>query len=138
MERIGNVSSTPQNTQTSLALLPTSPVPLPQPLPHPCIPTPTPTRWLAEHTLQERRFCVMPPDSLWGNFRSQPLQTLLQLRWGQQLERDGPRVVNARSTCSVLSDSLRPHGLYSPWNPPGQNTGVGSLFLLQGIFPTQG
>ena len=30
---------------------------------------------------------------------------------------------------------LRPHGLYSPWNSPGQNTGVGSLFLLQGIFP---
>ena len=31
-----------------------------------------------------------------------------------------------------------PHGLYSPWNSPGQNTGVGSLSLLQGIFPTQG
>ena len=31
-----------------------------------------------------------------------------------------------------------PYGLYSPWNSPGQNTGVGSLFLLQGIFPTQG
>ena len=27
---------------------------------------------------------------------------------------------------------------YSPWNSPGQNTGVGSLSLLQGIFPTQG
>ena len=26
----------------------------------------------------------------------------------------------------------------SPWNSPGQNTDVGSLFLLQGIFPTQG
>ena len=39
---------------------------------------------------------------------------------------------------SVVSDSLWPHGLYSPWNSPGQNTGVGSLFLLQGIFPTQG
>ena len=39
---------------------------------------------------------------------------------------------------SVLSDSLWPHGLYSPWNSPGQNTGVGSLSLLQGIFPTQG
>ena len=39
---------------------------------------------------------------------------------------------------SVLSDSLRPRGLYSPWNSPGQNTGVGSLSLLQGIFPTQG
>ena len=34
--------------------------------------------------------------------------------------------------------SLSPHGLDSPWNSPGQNTGVGSLFLLQGIFPTQG
>ena len=37
-----------------------------------------------------------------------------------------------------MSDSLRPYGLYSPWNSPGQNTGVGSLSLLQGIFPTQG
>ena len=27
---------------------------------------------------------------------------------------------------------------YSPWNSPGQNTGVGSLSFLQGIFPTQG
>ena len=41
-------------------------------------------------------------------------------------------------SCSVVSDSLRPPGLYSPWNSPGQNTGVGSLSLLQGIFPTQG
>ena len=34
--------------------------------------------------------------------------------------------------------TLWPHGLYNPWNSPGQNTGVGSLSLLQGIFPTQG
>ena len=33
---------------------------------------------------------------------------------------------------SVMSESLWPHGLYSPWNPPGQNTGVGSLSFLQG------
>ena len=39
---------------------------------------------------------------------------------------------------STVSDSLWPHGLYSPWNSPGQNTGVGSLSLFQGIFPTQG
>ena len=39
---------------------------------------------------------------------------------------------------SVMSNSLRPYGLYSPWNSPGQNTEVGSLSLLQGIFPTQG
>ena len=41
-------------------------------------------------------------------------------------------------SCSDVSDFLRPHGLYSRWNSPGQNTGVGSLSLLQGIFPTQG
>ena len=37
--------------------------------------------------------------------------------------------------CLTLCD---PHGLYSPWNSPGQNTGVCGLSLLQGIFPTQG
>ena len=36
-----------------------------------------------------------------------------------------------------MSDSFQTHGLYSPWNFPGQNTGVGRLALLQGIFPTQ-
>ena len=39
---------------------------------------------------------------------------------------------------SVVSYSLPPHGLYRPWNSPDQNTGVGNLSLLQGIFPTQG
>ena len=41
-------------------------------------------------------------------------------------------------SCSVVSDSLRAHRLYSPCNSPGQITGVGSLSLLQGIFLTQG
>ena len=36
-----------------------------------------------------------------------------------------------------MFNSLRPHELYSPWNFPGQNTGVGSLSLLQGIFLAQ-
>ena len=40
-------------------------------------------------------------------------------------------------SCLVMSYSFQPHGLYSPWNSPGQTTGVGSLFFLQGIFPTQ-
>ena len=39
---------------------------------------------------------------------------------------------------SVVSNSLGPHGLYSPWNSPGPNIGVGSLSLLQGIFATHG
>ena len=39
---------------------------------------------------------------------------------------------------SVKSHSLRPHGLYSPWNSPGQNPRVGSLSLLQGNLPDPG
>ena len=43
----------------------------------------------------------------------------------------------------VVSDSLWSHGLkptslLCSWGSPGKNTGVGCLFLLQGIFPTQG
>ena len=41
-----------------------------------------------------------------------------------------------RESRSVVSDSLQPHGLYSPGNSPAQDTGVGSLLLLQGIFLT--
>ena len=36
-----------------------------------------------------------------------------------------------------MSNSLWPHRLYCPWNSLDQNTGVGSLSLLQGIFWTQ-
>ena len=39
---------------------------------------------------------------------------------------------------SVVSDSLRPHGLYGPWNSPGQNAGVGSLSLSPGDLPNPG
>ena len=45
--------------------------------------------------------------------------------------------VKESASRSVMSDSLRPHGLYRTWNSPGQDTGEGSLSLLQGIFPTQ-
>jgi len=31
-----------------------------------------------------------------------------------------------------------PWTIYSPWNAPGQNTGVGSLSLLQGNLPNSG
>ena len=46
-------------------------------------------------------------------------------------------------SCSVMSDSLRPHGLWPtrfhcPWGFPGKDTGVGCHFLLQEIFSTQG
>ena len=38
---------------------------------------------------------------------------------------------------SAESNSLQPHGLYSPWNSPGQNTGVGCHSLLQGDLPNR-
>ena len=46
-------------------------------------------------------------------------------------------------SCSVVPGSLRPHGLqstrlFSPWDFPGKDNGVGCHFLLQGIFPAQG
>ena len=40
-------------------------------------------------------------------------------------------------SCSVVSDSLQPHGLYGPWNSPGQNTGVGT-FPSPGDLPNPG
>ena len=52
------------------------------------------------------------------------------------MEREGVKVKS--ESCSVMSNSLKPHGLYSLWDSPGQNTGVGRHSLLQGIFPTQG
>ena len=48
------------------------------------------------------------------------------------------QIESESESCSVMSTSLRPPGRYSPRNSPGHNTGVGSLSLLQGIFPTQG
>ena len=42
--------------------------------------------------------------------------------------------VKVTQSCLTLCNTMD----YSPWSSPGQNTGVGSLSLLQGIFPTQG
>ena len=51
--------------------------------------------------------------------------------------------LHACQVTSVMSNSLRPHGLQPtsllyPWNSPGKNTGVRCHPLLQGIFLTQG
>ena len=53
---------------------------------------------------------------------------------GQSCSLKGTEVKVARS-CPTLWDL---HGLYSSWNSLGQNTGLGSCSLLQGIFPAQG
>ena len=62
----------------------------------------------------------------------------------QAAEKVRPKLQSAQaSVCSVVSNSVRPHGLQPtrllrPWGSPGKNTGVGCHFLLQGIFPAQG
>ena len=56
----------------------------------------------------------------------------------QSLTGPEKRQESESESCSVMSYSMGPHGLYSPWNSPGQNTGVGSRSRLQGIFPMQG
>ena len=55
----------------------------------------------------------------------------------------GPVHILQSESCSVVSDSLRPHGLYPAkllylWDSPGKNNAVGCHFLLQGISQTQG
>ena len=66
------------------------------------------------------------PHQRWGLIKT------LYFQWAPMKASSGSE------SCSVVSDSLRPQELYSPWNCPGQNTGVGNLSLLQWIFPTQG
>ena len=57
------------------------------------------------------------------------------LVWSTNSSQSIPKCEN--ESCSVLSDSLLSLVLYSPWNSPGQNTGVGSRSLLHRIFLTQ-
>ena len=53
---------------------------------------------------------------------------VLRLDCEKQLLQEGGAFMKAEKVkvqvAQVVSDSLRPHGLYSPWNSPGQNTGV--------------
>ena len=63
--------------------------------------------------------------------------SLDSFQWGVAInkkDQESAMKVNVKLFLSQ-SDYLRPHGLYNPWNAPCQNTGVGSLYLLQGIFP---
>ena len=77
-------------------------------------------------------------------FSSEPLGKPLICVYSHKLSFDAMESEkNQRASRSVLSDSLRTHGLWPakllcPWNSPSKHTGVGCHFLLQGIFPTQG
>ena len=80
--------------------------------------------------------CSLPGPSVHGIFQARVLEWVamsfskcdVYIQWNIDSESESR---------SVVSDSLWPRGLYSPWNSPSQNTGVGGLSLLQGTFPTQ-
>ena len=88
-------------------------------------------------SLQKLLFCNGPSPSSWfiffnlaaGNLTVRRVHMLISNRYTFESESEN---------CSVVTDSLRQHGLHNPCNSPGQSSGVGSLSLLQGIFPTQG
>ena len=81
--------------------------------------------------------CALPSGFLAAN--TTPRETQGRAEGSLLLPHYSNRVKESESH-SVVSSSLRPHalGFSSPWNSPGQNTGVGSLSLLQEIFPTPG
>ena len=79
--------------------------------------------------------CLIPssPLIIYSDFTSSSKDSILQI-----CVKSPPSCkVKVKVTQLCLSNSLRPRGLHSPWNSPGQNTGVGSLPFLQRIFLTQ-
>ena len=94
---------------------------------------------------QETPFDFWARKVCWRRNRA-PTLVILGFPWGS---------AGKESTCNAENQSLIPglgskellptpvfcpeefHGLYWTWDSPGQNTGVGSLSLLQEIFPTQ-
>ena len=77
--------------------------------------------------VQDRSLVAKIPHASWAKNQNR-----------KQKQRCNKLNESASESWPVMPDSLQPHGLYTLWNSPGQNTGVGSLSLLQGIFPTQG
>ena len=85
-----------------------------------------------------------------GLYRGSNTQNGASGRLERQEEKLQSRLLEARRKSCQMSLKVKvkvaqsgpthcgPHGLYSLWNSPGQNTEVHRLFLLQGIFPTQG
>ena len=98
-----------------------------------CVPMDcSPPDFCVHGILQARIMEICRHDLLQGIFPTQGWDPFL---WHvPALEGDSLLLVKSENE----SCSFQPHGLYSPWYSPGQNIGVGSSSLLQGIFLTQG
>ena len=71
--------------------------------------------------------------SKWWKADWYPLGTFLKI-WKSKTLRQKLSYISVKWK-SVMSDSLWHHGLFSPWNSPGQNPGLANCFLLQGLIP---
>ena len=93
---------------------------------------------LLPHDMHISSFCVLRYGRL--GVRSSILSTTghkgkeSKIKIRENMENNLTGYVKVAQSCPTLW----PHGLYSPWNSPVKNTGVGCHSLLQGIFPTQG
>ena len=95
--------------------------------------------WIKKWSCQQYR------PQAWMKTNTQTIKMLGTHTWKTQI-RDNtcpvrelllPKLTCEGETRSVMSNFLWPHGLYSPWNSPGQNTGVGSQSFLQGNLLTR-
>ena len=82
-------------------------------------------------------FVEMRWDNMWENICKVVKQYVMFGEWKLVLRDYG---IGKGSEVKVPHSylTLWPHGLYSPWSSPVQNTRVGSLSHLQGNFPTKG
>ena len=91
-------------------------------------------------TLCNRMNCSPPGSSVHGTLQARILEWVA-ISFSHTVGRFFTIWATAREDqVKVIQSSqlFATHGLYSPWSSPGQNTGVASHSLLQGIFPTQG
>ena len=115
----------------------------PHRLKHARLPCPSPTPRVCSQSYPSSRWChpiisssVILFSPCLQSFQASVFsnESTVHIRWPEYWSFNFS-ISPSNESCPTLCN---PHGLYSPWNSPGQNTGVGSLSLLQGIFPTQG
>ena len=102
------------------------------------------TNWRQVNYLDQSSNTNVNWDQVWRLPSFPGLQNLYKAN-NSSLQRISPThlpQLMVSESCSVISESLWPHGLgptrlLCPWNSPCKNTG-GCHSLLQGIFPTQG
>ena len=104
-----------------------------------------PSSWPPPPVSSSLLFSSLLPRSLACQGLYSHLHSLISRQDWKETERSSQPLHNCQDVLeseseshSAVSDFFWPHGIYNPWNTPGQNTGVGSLSLLQGIFPMQG